>query len=31
MLIPMDPAIQIEEARLQAGQLLLKGKASVQP
>ena len=31
MLIPMDPAIQIEEARLQAGQLLLYGTASVQP
>lgn len=31
MLIPMDPAIRIEEARLQAGQLLLKGTASVQP
>ena len=31
MLIPMDPAIRIQDARLKAGQLLLKGTASIQP
>ena len=31
MLIPMDPAIQIEEVRLKAGQLVLKGTAKIQP
>ena len=31
MLIPMDPAIRIQDARLKAGQLLLRGTASIQP
>jgi len=29
--LPMDPGIQIEEARLQGGQLHLRGIASVSP
>ena len=31
MLLPMDPAIRIEQAHLGGGQLALKGKASVTP
>jgi len=31
MLLPMDPAIRIEQAQLGGGQLALKGKASVTP
>ena len=30
-LLPMDPAIRIEQVQLAAGQLALKGKASVNP
>ena len=31
MLLPMDPNIQINAARLQGGQLVLSGQATVQP
>ena len=31
LLLPMDPSIQIIDARLQGGQLVIKGNATVQP
>lgn len=30
-LLPMDPSIRINDARLQGGQLVIKGDATVQP